>query len=540
MERALDSALQDSKRFTTFNRQNVTYNYEGMVAQSYSHQINGPVYGNVQFGDIQSRDQHIRERILASLRFEGMDRYHERPLESHPGTYGWIFADEPLVVHSCETCDESGPAYERWAARRCRAQIESDKRASQSAASFQNWLRYSDEIFWVTGKAGSGKSCLMKFLAGHNRTSDVLHLWAGSDVVICEFYFWAAGGKLEQSQGRLLRSLLYQLLNFNQEMIERAVPQRWAAMERSNGHSTPWQHSELRKALQSVVEYYRGTQKLCFFIDGLDGFAGDHQDLIDDLKALNRSPDIKICVSSRPWNVFSHRLGGGSETLFLKLHELTYRDLSLYVGERLGQISIVPLPNATYIEGAYCTNLQSFILAKAQGVFLWVKLAVNGLRRGIEERDTLSELQTRLQTTPSDIEDFIQKMFDSIDPVYRKYCARVLLLLMAKFRETYSNLLLVRLWQLSQDPDNQKLASTMYDQDTILPELLDLLDQSQILVNKWCKDLVDVVRPAPNMNKSDADLALEIVYCCSSHHILFAHRTILDFARAKADDGSLD
>lgn len=39
------------------------------------------------------------EAILENLHFDGMEQYHQRPLESHPGTFEWLFDDERLRVH---------------------------------------------------------------------------------------------------------------------------------------------------------------------------------------------------------------------------------------------------------------------------------------------------------------------------------------------------------------------------------------------------------------------------------------------------------
>lgn len=40
--------------------------------------------------------------------------------------------------------------------------------------------------------------------------------------------------------------------------------------------------------------------RFCFFIDGLDEYDGDHEDVIQLLHDLARGKNVKICASSRP------------------------------------------------------------------------------------------------------------------------------------------------------------------------------------------------------------------------------------------------
>lgn len=45
---------------------------------------------------------------------------------------------------------------------------------------FAAWLRDGDGIFYISGKLGSGKSTLMKYLSDHTRTKEHLREWAGT------------------------------------------------------------------------------------------------------------------------------------------------------------------------------------------------------------------------------------------------------------------------------------------------------------------------------------------------------------------------
>jgi hypothetical protein len=63
------------------------------------------------------------------------------------------------------------------------------------------WLTHGDGIFWLTGKAGSGKSTMMKMLASHAKSQKLLEQWARPKKhVIAEHYFWIAGSAMQRSQ----------------------------------------------------------------------------------------------------------------------------------------------------------------------------------------------------------------------------------------------------------------------------------------------------------------------------------------------------
>ncbi len=114
--------------------------------------------------------------ILDSLRFPSMcDRYDEID-DAHKKTFDWIFRHDSNV-HS-------------W-------------------SNFSDWLVQGDGIYWINGKAGSGKSTLMRYIYEDARTLSLLGQWAGSpdNLTIAAFFFWKSGTADQASQTGLLRSL---------------------------------------------------------------------------------------------------------------------------------------------------------------------------------------------------------------------------------------------------------------------------------------------------------------------------------------------
>jgi hypothetical protein len=78
---------------------------------------------------------------------------------------------------------------------------------------------------FLEGKAGSGKSTLMKFIYSHSRTKSALQDWAGTnEIVVLHFFFWNLGTSLRKSHIEMLRALLHALLSQHPELISIALP----------------------------------------------------------------------------------------------------------------------------------------------------------------------------------------------------------------------------------------------------------------------------------------------------------------------------
>lgn len=72
--------------------------------------------------------------------------------------------------------------------------------------------------------------------------------------------------------------------------------------------------------------------KMCFLIDGLDEFDGDHEEMGMLFQQISISKNVKVCLSSRPWVVFEQLF---NTSPMLRLHLLTYDDIERYVGDKL-------------------------------------------------------------------------------------------------------------------------------------------------------------------------------------------------------------
>ena len=85
---------------------------------------------------------------------------------------------------------------------------------------FARWLKSGHGVYWINGKAGSGKSTLMNHICNHSRRLELLGEWCSNRRLLTPtFFFWNAGTRLQKSIDGLLRSLVYQMLKECRELV---------------------------------------------------------------------------------------------------------------------------------------------------------------------------------------------------------------------------------------------------------------------------------------------------------------------------------
>ena len=70
-----------------------------------------------------------------------------------------------------------------------------------------------------------------------------------------------------------------------------------------------WELGELSRCFRLLVACVAEGGKLALTVDGLDEFHGDHRSLVTLVKDIAALTNVKMCVSSRPWNVFRDACG---------------------------------------------------------------------------------------------------------------------------------------------------------------------------------------------------------------------------------------
>ena len=420
-------------------------------------------------------------KVVESLLFTRISERQRRIAEAHPRTYDWLF----------EGVNVEAPG--------------------SPGVSVVDWLRAGNGTYWVSGKAGSGKSTLMKYLHNHEDTLTALRSWAGQkQLVAAGHFFWYAGTDMQKSQQGLLQTLLYNVLRQNPALVPLVCKSRWDDPLQSNESGSPWTRHELLDAFSRLGSQSVNSARFCFFVDGLDEYEGDHTEVIDTLNKLASNDDIKVCFSSRPWNVFEKRYGENFGKK-LELQNLTQGDITRFVKEALfddSRFQELKAKDVRYDE------LVTEIANKARGVFLWVFLVVRSLRRGLTNEDTILELQERLRILPTDLEEYFRRMLDSVEGLYHKQAAR--LYLMRLDDPGILSTLTVSYF----DEDNPSFALEAPMTPWSIDEIRERCTRTRIRVMARCTDLLEL-----STVSGDGELA--------DSRVDFLHRTVHDFLQTR-------
>lgn len=296
-----------------------------------------------------------RHRLLESLNFAQIDARKTTIRAAHAKTYRWLLRTA---------------TYRNW--------LDSSK------------LSESHGFLWMRGKAGAGKSTLMKFLCSASKKSD-----KPGHALTASFFFNARGDYLEKSIAGMYRSLLMQLLKGFSDLQ--------TILDDTDVIPQGQQDCPDLNVLKEIFERAAmalGPRSLTCFIDALDEC--DEQEVRDmvqffeDLAETTTTDGIKlrICFSSRPYPYISIRKG----ILFTLEDEPGHaEDLAQYVKSKL-----------TIDDPLILADLQTEILGKASGIFLWIVLAVDILNR--ENDDGGLALRTKLAKIPARLSDLFKRM----------------------------------------------------------------------------------------------------------------------------------
>lgn len=396
-------------------------------------------------------DSGEKQGLLYSLRYDTMNERFNRIELAHSGTFEWIFRQhtymnspktEESEINVQQTRDSLGsgndgehatdggaagegthsdkPVLEAREGRQDPDSdedtdvgsdhgIREDSTGSQGSVycpdfDIPSFVQSSTEnIYWITGKPGSGKSTLMKFMVEASRMQSLLkQVFPTCLSVVASHFIWAAGTSVQKSLRGILSSLLFQILSRDDEALNRLASQYLHNPQRMSLND--WSEQQLNEALQTVCSNSRNA--VCVFIDGLDEIeprdANKILKVIDDLSAL---PYTKCIVSSRPEEVFS-RYFTRRGARYLSMQNFTQMDIRRYAMEELSE---------SIHDSERLREVVKILCDKAEGVFLWVVLAVKGQRLGAVYKDSPELLARRLEKLPMGLAELYSDMWNRLN-----------------------------------------------------------------------------------------------------------------------------
>ncbi|KAL7916601.1 hypothetical protein GGI35DRAFT_46747 [Trichoderma velutinum] len=368
----------------------------------------------------EGQDDEKLEKVRQSLYFESISHRETNIPKRHKATFEWIFR-EPRTSEDGHTL---------W-------------------STFPLWLREeSSEIYWITGKPGAGKSTLVKFISQDPMFETLLQAWAtGSQLLITRFFSWIPGAnRLQKSQDGLFRTILLEVIRQRPQLTIDVFPARWFLLQSFNGNielPDP-EIDELRAGFRNLLSATGDKLKLALLIDGLDEFdetsGEDHRDLVHLIRDANAETGVKICVSSRPWNVFRDAFCNNP---MLQLENLTREDIKSFVQDK-------PQLSPGYSDFAATSpqaarRIIADIVDKSRGVFLWVSVVSSLLQAALQEGARISDLQAIIENLPKEVELLFQYMWIRTSPRFRAEASQYFRL-MKTCQQHETNMFAVTLW----------------------------------------------------------------------------------------------
>ena len=319
-------------------------------------------------------------------------------------------------------------------------------------------------LFWIKGKAGVGKSTIMRCILEH-----AIDTMPGHCMI--SFFFNARGQLLESSVEGMYRSLLLQLL----QKIPRL--QHVIAIPQLSVESQKWEIEILRDIFRKAVLELKGERLICI-IDALD--EGDQADIrrmvgyLEDLTeaAQSRNISLEVCYASRHYPAITAK---ACESMIIERMTEHAEDIHFYVSHEL---RVTP--------DALRDELRRELVKKSQAVFLWVVIVVRRLNEVFDAGATRADLFEVVKTLPIDLRDLLHDIV-SKGATDQRLLSAITWMLFAQYtlnvRELYYAIRLSRLQFRNADMVEWCCHDKVSDED---------LEHMQRYVLSACRGLVEV------------------------------------------------
>jgi hypothetical protein len=298
---------------------------------------------------------------------------------------------------------------------------------SNKELEYKAWLQDRRGLYWISGKPGSGKSTLMKFIRQHPRTLKYFsEAEPSAEHILIDFFFHDRGSPIQKSLEGLLYRSLHLILKAplderNREILVGMILPSFAS--RPLQKRTTWTTQQLRQAFEAILAQDKFELRLLLFFDALDEFDGEAQTIAGFISDLARpragsATLIKVCCSSRPWNVFRDSFG---DMPGCKVHEHTKDDIQNYIRGRFesNQQMLGMIKSRQGDTRDTAQRLEDTLSDRAQGVFIWVRLVLDELLKACTDGAVPEELIQSLSTFPDDLDDSYRRLINRIPIEYR-------------------------------------------------------------------------------------------------------------------------
>lgn len=268
----------------------------------------------------------------------------------------------------------------------------------RNAPKYLEWKKGDHDFLWLKGKAGAGKSILMK-----STLKDLQSQSHSSPFTIVAYFFDEGGVPLEHSTEGVLRTVLHQIFTQNRDLLVQFI--NTGSRTFVEGEALTWRVEELMEILRSLMSLDSWTPTM-ILLDALD--EGPRERLhsllfyFEQLCLRNAGRPLKqlcFCLSSRHYPNIT--LNNCPE---IWVESENKEDIERYINQKLAHMS----------KSSQNTLLIKSILTQADGVFLWVDLVTDNLLMAENDGESIARKMQALSNTPSGLDDLYSNIFHKL------------------------------------------------------------------------------------------------------------------------------
>lgn len=255
---------------------------------------------------------------------------------------------------------------------------------------YRSWLSRAGAILCLKGNPGAGKSTLLRYILHSVKKTHGI----GNSVFLmfdCARSSGACGGEFKTESDALFRSLLYQLLDQAPDAMADLITTFQKRYE-VEGEPCQLRSEELQYFFESSLPKLLKSRSVWLFIDALYDCRQSADDLAKKFKWLSR----------RLWSTGNLK---PFHSCFTSRHypDLDFDNKSTILLDGENKLDIATFVKHSLPKSYLSLEVDQLIIDRAQGFFLWARLALDMIRHLLIEKASPAKIEAALEEMPADI-----------------------------------------------------------------------------------------------------------------------------------------